>query len=114
MLMVRKNKPVKDGRIRSFNLSTDAIKKMERGAEIEGLSRSGYIERLIITNDHSRRVKKDIGDGLQTVLEVGITPEKPFISKNQMCKHCPSFLADHLRFEDGKWTVECPNKKVAA
>jgi hypothetical protein len=111
-----KNKPVKDGRIRSFNLSTDAIKKMERGAQIEGLSRSAYIERLIITNDHSRRVAQDVKKGIQTTLRgTGLpTPAKPRL--NSMCKVCmtDNNTNGHLQFIKGTWQLVCPNKEVKA
>jgi hypothetical protein len=109
-----KNKPVKDGKIRSFNLSVDAIAKMERGAEREGVSRSAYIERLIITNDHTTRVKKDIDRGVQTTLDDVPTPPKPRVPKNLRCLKCPSPLHTHLRFEDGEWTAECPNVEAKA
>jgi len=109
-----KNKSVKDGRIRSFNLSSDAIKKMERGASIEGLSRSAYIERLIITNDHSRRVADDVKKGVQTTLEgTGLpTPPKPKIQS--MCKICmtDNNTNDHLQFVKGVWRLACPNAAV--
>jgi len=109
------NKTVKDGKIRSFNLSTDAIKKMERGASIEGLSRSAYIERLIITNDHSRRVADDVKQGVQTTLTGTVlpTPAKPRVTT--MCKVCmtDNNTNGHLQFVKGMWRLVCPNKEVA-
>jgi len=112
--MVRKNKPVKDGRIRSFNLSTHAIEKLERGAEIEGLSRSAYIERLIVTNDHSRRVAKDVEKGLQTTLDAKPTPPRPIVST--MCKVCmtDNNINGHIQWVStngfGQWKLVCPNE----
>jgi len=109
-----KNKSVKDGKIRSFNLSSDAIKKMERGASIEGLSRSAYIERLIITNDHSRRVAADVKQGVQTTLEgTGLpTPPKPRLQS--ACKVCKTDNNSngHLQFVKGAWRLVCPNAAV--
>ena len=112
--MVRKNKPVKDGRIRSFNLSTNAIEKMNRGADIEGLSRSAYIERLIITNDHSRRVAQDVKKGLQTTLDAKPTPPRPIVQS--MCAICmtDNNTNGHVQWVSingfGQWKLICPNE----
>lgn len=100
--------------IRSFNLSTDAIDKLNQGAEREGVSRSAYVERLIVTENHKRRVKADIAAGVQTTLNNQPTEPKPLIQAHVRCRHCPSMLSDHLRWENGRWTVTCTNAKVGS
>ena len=108
------NKPVKDGKIRSFNLSMNAIEKLERGAQIEGVSRSAYVERLIISNDHSMRVKKDIEKGLQTTLAAKPTPPRPIVST--MCAVCmtDNHTNGHVQWIStngfGQWKLVCPNE----
>ena len=112
--MAGKRRKMKDGKIRSFNLSCDAISKLVRGAEIEGLSRSAYMERLIVQNDHERRVKSDVETGVQTTLHMKPTPPKPSLS-NQLCPTCWVPLVDHLDFdvEGNKWIIVCPRAVVA-
>lgn len=97
--------------IRSFNLSVDAIDKLNRGAEREGVSRSAYVERLVIVNDHVKRVKEDINKGVQTTLNDVPTEPRPLIQAHVRCRQCPSMLSDHLRWENGRWTVTCTNVK---
>jgi len=96
--------------IRSFNLSVDAIEKMNR---LSGVNRSAYIERLIIQDDHRTRVKKDIDQGVQTTLDSIPTPVKPRMST--MCKICmtDNNTNGHLKFIDGKWILICPNEVEA-
>jgi len=96
--------------IRSFNLSVDAIEKMNR---LSGVNRSAYIERLIVQDDHRSRVEKDIEKGVQTTLDNIPTPVKPRM--NTMCKICMTDhnTNDHLKFIDGKWILICPNEVKA-
>ena len=112
-VMTGKRRKMKDGKIRSFNLSCDAIAKLVRGAEIEGLSRSAYMERLIVQNDHERRVRLDVEGGIQTTLIETPTPPKPSLT-NRLCSTCWVPLADHLEFdaELNKWTAKCPRTVV--
>jgi hypothetical protein len=93
--------------IRSFNLSVDAIEKMNR---LSGGNKSAYIERLIVQDDHRKRVTKDIERGVQTTLTDQPTPIKPRM--RTMCKICmtDNNTNDHLKFIDGKWILICPNE----
>lgn len=100
--------------IRSFNLSVDAIEKMNQNAVLSGVNRSAYIERLIVQDDHRTRVAKDIEKGVQTTLNDHPTESKPMIQAHVRCRHCPSMLSDHLRWENGRWTVTCTNAKVGS
>lgn len=96
--------------IRSFNLSVDAIEKMNR---LSGGNKSAYIERLIVQDDHRRRVNQDIEKGVQTTLTDHPTPPRPIVQT--ACKIC---LTDnntngHLQFIEGKWILICPNEVKA-
>jgi len=68
--LTRKSKPKKARRIRSFNLDDDAIDKMEKMAQEDGVNRSEWVNRLIHTEDAGRRLKRDVAKGIQTTLEV--------------------------------------------
>jgi len=96
--------------IRSFNLSVDAIEKMNR---LSGVNRSAYIERLIVQDDHRTRVEKDIEKGVQTTLDNIPTPIKPRMVT--MCKICmtDNNTNDHLKFINGQWILICPNEVKA-
>jgi hypothetical protein len=104
-----KKKPIIKA-IRSFNLSVDAITKMEKQAESSGVNRSAYIERLIAQDYHRDRVEADIKAGVQKTLNDIPTPEKPHVPKNLRCLKCPAPLHTHLRFENGEWTAKCTNE----
>jgi hypothetical protein len=102
------NKPIIKA-IRSFNLSVDAITKLNQQAANSGVNRSAYIERLIVQDDHRSKVTEDIEAGIQTTLIDKPTPPRPTLQS--ACKIC---LTDnnsngHLQFLKGKWTLVCPN-----
>jgi len=95
--------------IRSFNLSVDAIEKMNLNAVSSGVNRSAYIERLIVQDDHRTRVAQDIEKGIQTTLQDIPTPPKPRVQTA-----CGTCMTDnntngHLQFVKGRWALVCPN-----
>ena len=67
---MRKSRPKKARRIRSFNLDDEAIAKMEKMAQEDGLNRSEWVNRMILTEDAGRRLKDDLGKGIQTTLAI--------------------------------------------
>ena len=99
--------------IRSFNLSVDAIEKMNNNAVLSGVNRSAYIERLIVQDDHRTRVAQDIQKGVQTTLHDIPTPPRPTLQS--ACKICFSNnnTNGHLQFVEGKWVLRCPNEVKA-
>ncbi len=68
--ILRKSKPKKARRIRSFNLDDTAIVKMEKMAQEDGLNRSEWVNRMIHTEDAGRRLTEDLKSGVQTTLEI--------------------------------------------
>ena len=65
-----KSRPKKNRRIMSFNLDDEVCEKVARMAEQDGLNRSEWLNRLLVTEDASRRLKADLERGLQTTLEI--------------------------------------------
>jgi len=98
--------------IRSFNLSIDAITKLNQQAVNSGVNRSAYIERLIVQDHHRSKVHEDIEAGIQTTLIETPTPKKPVLST--MCGVCmtDNNTNGHLQFVKGRWTLLCPNGGV--
>jgi len=65
-----KSRPKKNRRIMSFNLDDEVCEKVAKMAEQDGLNRSEWLNRLLVTEDASRRLKADLERGLQTTLEI--------------------------------------------
>jgi len=105
------NKPIIKA-IRSFNLSVDAITKLNQQADNSGVNRSAYIERLIVQDHHRSKVHEDIEAGIQTTLIETPTPKKPVLQTT--CATCMTNnnTNGHLQFIDGKWLLKCPNGGV--
>ena len=59
-------------RVRSFNLDDSHYRELKRLAQVEGLSMSDIINRVLWHGLAKKKVLRDIVDGLQTTLEVHV------------------------------------------